>query len=210
MITKRKALALVRDRMGDCHRCILWKSRKNLVFGAGDPDAPLMFLGEAPGKEEDEQGVPFVGKAGQLLTEIIAAMGWSRDTVYIANVLKSRPPENRYPTPREVSACFPFALEQIRTIKPAVLVTLGNLATKTLLGIETGIMSIRGKWQMFEGIPVMPTFHPSFLLRQPSGKRYVWKDVQEIVTKLSSLGFPPPFSYASRRLARGRLMKEIS
>lgn len=194
MSTKVGKLRIIEQKnVGDCTRCGLHKHRKNIVFGRGDANAALMFVGEAPGEDEDEQGLPFVGKAGQLLDQMIVAMGWSPETVYIANILKCRPPENRYPTPREVSICAKFVRQQIGAIKPAVLVTLGNLATKTLLDETRGIMSIRGNWRRWEQIPVMPTYHPAFVLRQPSAKRPLWKDAQAVVARLKSLGHPPPF-----------------
>jgi len=192
-LTRRGALNLVQERLGDCKRCGLSKTRKNIVFGFGDPSTPLLFLGEGPGDDEDAQGEPFVGKAGQLLTKIIEAMGWTRETVYICNVTKCQTPGNAYPDKAHVEKCFPFAKDQIRVIRPAVIVTLGNLATKTLLGIEDGIMSVRGKWREWEEIPVMPTFHPSFCLRQPSAKGPVWKDMQEVIRKLYVMSIPPPF-----------------
>lgn len=155
-----------------------------------------MFIGEAPGEEEDKQGQPFVGKAGELLTRMIQAMGWSRETVYIANILKCRPPANRYPEKEEIATCKPFVMEQVKTISPLVVVTLGNLATKTLLGIEDGITSIRGIWKEWQGLPVMPTFHPSFLLRQPSGKFLSWRDLRAVMKKLSENGVSSPFPAA--------------
>lgn len=192
-ITRRAALNIVQERLGDCKRCRLHKTRTNIVFGSGDPAAPLMFMGEGPGDEEDKQGLPFVGKAGELLTKIIEAMGWTRETVYIMNVVKCQPPGNRNPEPDEVARCLPFGLDQIRTVRPVVLVTLGNVATKNLFGIEDGIMSIRGTWRSWEGVNVMPTFHPSFLLRQASAKRVLWKDMVEVLNKLKAHSILPPF-----------------
>lgn len=202
MLTRRAALNIVQDRLGDCRRCGLHKGRTKIVFGAGDPSAALMFVGEAPGEEEDARGEPFVGKAGQLLDKILVAMGWTRETVYITNVVKCQPPGNRNPEPGEVEKCLPFGLDQIRTVRPLVLVTLGNVATRNLLGIEDGIMSVRGKWRKWEGIDVMPTFHPSFLLRTPSAKRVVWRDMQEVLRKLRDASIVSPFPVRRTRGAR--------
>jgi uracil-DNA glycosylase family 4 len=196
-MTRRRKLEVVRDKLGDCKRCGLCKTRTNIAFGVGSPDAQIVFVGEAPGEDEDIQGEPFVGKAGQLLTQAITALGWSRETVYIMNVLKCRPPENRNPKPNEIEKCFPFALQQLKAINPAIIITLGNVATKTLFGIEDGIMSIRGKWREWEGIPVMPTYHPSFLLRMPTAKPYLWKDFKAVNAKLLTMGVRPPFHVAS-------------
>ena len=176
--------------MGDCRRCKLHTSRTNLVFGVGDPHARLMFVGEGPGQDEDEQGEPFVGKAGQLLTRIIEAIGLERSDVYIANVVKSRPPQNRNPEPDEIAACMPFLERQIASIAPAVIVTLGNVPTKALLGVETGIMRMRGNWREYRGIPVMPTFHPAYLLRTPGDKRLVWDDMRKVADRYNE-DLPP-------------------
>jgi DNA polymerase len=159
-------LTALRDEIGDCRRCKLCEKRTNIVFGVGDPHAKLMFVGEGPGADEDAQGEPFVGRAGQKLNEMIQAIGLTRKDVYIANVVKCRPPGNRDPEPDEVATCSPFLFRQIESIQPRVIVALGSPATKTLLGTKAGITALRGRWASFRGIPVMPTFHPAFLLRQ--------------------------------------------
>ncbi|HEY2797683.1 MAG TPA: uracil-DNA glycosylase [Thermoanaerobaculia bacterium] len=161
-----------------CPRCKLSKSRTNIVFGQGNPQAELMFVGEAPGRDEDEQGLPFVGRAGQLLTKIIEAMGYKREQVFIANVLKCRPPNNRNPEPDEVASCRPFLEEQIRLIAPRVIVTLGTFAAQALLQTDESIGRLRGRWRNASGVRVMPTFHPAFLLRSPDRKKDVWEDMK--------------------------------
>jgi DNA polymerase len=155
----------IRAEIGECTRCKLHEGRKNIVFGVGDPHARLLFVGEGPGAEEDARGEPFVGRAGQKLDAMIEAIGLRREQVYIANVVKCRPPGNREPQPDEVGCCAPFLVGQIRAIRPKVIVTLGSPATRTLLGTVVGITKLRGRWHEFEGIPVMPTFHPAYLLR---------------------------------------------
>jgi DNA polymerase len=159
------ALAAVRDDLGDCRRCKLCETRTHIVFGVGNPNAKLMFVGEGPGADEDAQGEPFVGRAGQKLNEMIRAIGLDRKDVYIANVVKCRPPQNRDPQPDEVATCSPFLFRQIEAIGPKAIVALGSPAAKTLLGTKAGITSLRGRWGSFRGIPVMPTFHPAYLLR---------------------------------------------
>ncbi len=186
----RETLSQIRDEMGDCSRCKLAAGRRNLVFGVGNPDAALMFVGEGPGEDEDRQGEPFVGKAGQLLTRIIEAIGLARDDVYIANVVKSRPPGNRNPEPDEIAACLPFLERQIQAVRPAVLVGLGNIAVKSLLRTTRGIMSLRGNWQEYRGIPFMPTFHPAYLLRTPGDKRLVWEDMLQVAERLNAAAKP--------------------
>jgi DNA polymerase len=190
---KLAAFADLRTRAMACVKCPnLASSRKNVVFGVGSIDATLMFVGEAPGADEDEQGEPFVGKAGQLLTKIIKTMDLSRDTVYIANILKCRPDTpgqsagNRKPTPVEMQTCIPYLHEQIDLIKPKVLVALGGTAVEGLLGKTVGIMKLRGTWQTYRGIPLMPTYHPAYLLRNqaPVEKRRVWEDVLAVMEKL--------------------------
>ena len=181
-------LRVVQDDLGDCHRCKLSAGRTKIVFGTGNPEASLVFVGEAPGSEEDRSGEPFVGAAGQLLTKMIAAMGLSREEVYIANIIKCRPPENRKPEPDELSACEPFLMRQLAAIKPRLLVALGGVATKALLGTERGIMSLRGEWKSFEGIPLMPTLHPAYVLREPSSKREVWNDLKLVMAEMDRLG----------------------
>jgi DNA polymerase len=179
------SLASIREEIGDCRRCKLNRGRKNIVFGEGDPKAKLVFVGEGPGFEEDQQGRPFVGAAGQLLTDIIVkGMKIQREDVYICNIVKCRPPENRNPEPDEVEACIGFVKKQIQSIKPKVIVTLGNVPTQNLLGTKQGITRMRGTWQEYNGIPVMPTFHPSYLLRSPGEKKKVWEDVQLVMAKL--------------------------
>jgi DNA polymerase len=163
--TPRPELSAIREELGDCRRCKLCEGRTHIVFGVGDPRAKLMFVGEGPGADEDAQGEPFVGRAGQKLNEMIRAIGLDRKDVYIANVVKCRPPNNRDPEPDEVATCSPFLFRQIEAIAPRVIVALGSPATKTLLKTKVGITALRGKWGDFRGIPVMPTFHPAFLLR---------------------------------------------
>ncbi len=158
--------------------------RQNVVFGVGNQQAELMFIGEAPGADEDEQGEPFVGRAGQLLTKIIEAMGLKREEVYIANVLKCRPPENRKPLPDEMTNCLPFLLRQIELIQPKIIVALGATAMQGLVNVDLGITKMRGTWYDYKGIPVMPTFHPAYLLRNPPAKRPVWDDMKAVVAKL--------------------------
>lgn len=181
----------VRAVLGDCTRCKLHRQgRKQIVYGVGSPNAEIMFVGEGPGAEEDRRGEPFVGAAGELLTSIIEnGMGIQRPEVYIANVVKCRPPQNRDPEPDEVAACEPFLAAQIRVIKPKVLVTLGKHAAHTLLGVQTPITRLRGKWGEYQGTPLMPTYHPAYLLRNPAEKRAVWEDVKEV---LRFLGRPVP------------------
>lgn len=185
-------LAAVRAELGDCTRCKLHAGRRTIVFGVGDPNAPLMFVGEGPGAEEDRRGEPFVGPAGQLLDKMIAAMGWTRSRVYIANVVKCRPPNNRDPEPDEVEACEPFLFGQIEAIDPKVIVTLGRPAAHLLLRTRAPISRLRGRWQSFRGRPVMPTFHPAFLLRSPDKKREAWQDLQQVIARLDELGIAPP------------------
>ena len=183
---KEKRLLQIKDELiADCKRCKLHQTRTNIVFGAGNANADLVFVGEAPGAEEDAKGVPFVGRAGQLLTKMIEAMGYKREDVYICNVIKSRPPENRNPEPEEVAACEPFLKAQLAVIKPKVIVALGRFACQCLLRTEEPMGKIRGKWGSYEGIAVMPTFHPAYLLRSPSKKKEVWEDLQEVMKRLS-------------------------
>jgi len=174
----------LRKDIGNCRRCKLYRDRNTLVFGEGSSKARLVFLGEGPGKEEDLQGRPFVGEAGRLLTKIIEAMGLSRESVYICNVVKCRPPNNRDPEADEIESCLPFLKRQISLIQPDVICALGRIAAQTLLGKEFRITQQRGKWHTFMDIPMMPTYHPAYLLRNPSAKREVWEDVQEIMRHL--------------------------
>ena len=178
-------LAAVRDELGDCTRCKLCKGRKTIVFGEGDPDAVLVFVGEGPGQEEDQQGRPFVGAAGQLLTDIIVkGMKLNREDVYICNIVKCRPPGNRNPEPDEIEACEPFLIKQLQAIRPGVIVALGNVAVKTLLKTKEGITKLRGTWKTYQGIPLMPTFHPAYLLRNPSDKKLVWEDIKKVLVEM--------------------------
>lgn len=176
-------LETIRNEMGDCRRCSLGDNRTNLVFGVGNPDARLVFVGEAPGREEDIQGEPFVGEAGRLLTKIIEAMGFSRKDVYICNVIKCRPPGNRNPSPEEVESCHPFMLRQIQAISPEVIVALGTFAAQTLLRTREPISRLRGRFHDYHGIQLMPTFHPAYLLRNPAMKREVWDDMKAVMRK---------------------------
>ncbi|MBW1999289.1 MAG: uracil-DNA glycosylase [Deltaproteobacteria bacterium] len=171
----------LRRFIGECRKCRLYQGRTNLVFGEGSPRADLVFVGEAPGKEEDLEGRPFVGEAGRLLTKIIKAMGLEREAVYICNVVKCRPPKNRDPERDEIEACLPFLKKQIALVRPKVICTLGRVAAQALLGRKFQITMERGKWYDFCGIPLMPTYHPAYLLRNPSAKRQVWEDVQKII-----------------------------
>jgi len=175
----------VRTVLGDCRRCKLCSGRTHIVFGVGAADADLMFIGEGPGYNEDQQGEPFVGAAGQLLTDIITkGMRLRREDVYIANVVKCRPPENRDPEADEVAACRPFLERQIALVQPRVLVALGRVALQALLGVKTPISRVRGQWHEFAGIKLMPTFHPAYLLHNPSDKRLVWSDIQKVMAEL--------------------------
>ncbi len=185
-----KALAAIREDIGDCRRCKLWRGRKTIVYGQGNPRAELMFVGEAPGAEEDEQGLAFVGRAGQLLTDIIEkGLRMRRSDVWIGNILKCRPPQNRNPEPDEVLACQPFLEAQIRAIRPRVLVGLGKFGAQWLLKTAMPITRLRGQVGEYEGIPVMPTYHPAYLLRNPAGKKDVWEDMKVV---LRLLGRPVP------------------
>jgi DNA polymerase len=174
----------LKEYINGCVRCKLYKNRKNIVFGEGNPKAELVFVGEAPGREEDIEGRPFVGEAGRLLTKIIKAMGLDRKDVYICNVVKCRPPRNRDPEADEIRACFPFLEAQLRIIAPKVICTLGRIAAQTLLGKDFKITKQRGDWHFYKNIPVMPTFHPAYLLRNPNEKRLVWQDMKKIMEKL--------------------------
>ena len=174
-------LKVIREELGDCTRCKLHAGRTNLVFGVGNPKADLMFVGEAPGRDEDLKGEPFVGRAGQLLTKIIEAIDLTRDDVYIANVIKCRPPLNRNPEPDEVETCEPFLFSQIDAIQPRVIVALGAFAVRTLLRDDkTPISKLRGQQYSYRGTTLIPTFHPAYLLRSPDKKRYVWEDMKQV------------------------------
>lgn len=176
----------IRAELGDCRRCPLCETRNNLVFGEGDPHADLVFVGEAPGQQEDIKGTPFVGRAGQLLTRIIEAMGLTRNDVYICNILKCRPPGNRNPRPDEIRLCEPFLIRQLRAIEPRVICALGTFAAHTLLDTKTPISLLRGKFHTYQGIKLMPTYHPAYLLRNPNEKKRVWSDVQMIMELLKT------------------------
>ena len=188
----RPSLAQIRAEVVGCTACKLHATRTNVVFGVGSETAPLMFVGEAPGEQEDLSGEPFVGRAGELLDKMIEAMGWSRSSVYIANVLKSRPPKNRDPEPDEVAACAPFLDAQIRAIAPRIIVALGKPAANHLLATTATIGSLRGRFRDRDGILVMPTFHPAYLLRDPEKKREAWADLKLVITQLAALGIAAP------------------
>lgn len=182
------ALRLIRDDLGDCTRCGLCRERTQIVFGVGSPNARLMFIGEGPGADEDRKGEPFVGRAGQLLTRIIESMGMKREEVYIANVVKCRPPENRTPLPDEIATCSPFLFQQVQAIRPRVIVCLGTPAAQTVLGTRDTITRLRGTFLDLDGIRVMPTFHPAYLLRNPAAKREVWDDMKKVIAELKAPG----------------------
>ena len=180
-----QALRLIREDLGDCTRCRLSKQgRKQIVFGVGNPKAELMFIGEAPGADEDQQGEPFVGRAGQLLNNMIKAMGLRREDVYIANIIKCRPPGNRTPERDECETCSPFLMRQIAAIKPKAIVALGAVAAKTLLAINAPMSEFRGRWFDFRGTKLAVTYHPAFLLRDPRQKKETWKDLQMVMKEL--------------------------
>jgi uracil-DNA glycosylase len=185
-----EGLNAVREELGDCQRCKLAGKRTNIVFGVGNPDAPLVFVGEAPGADEDRTGEPFVGAAGQLLTKMIEAMGLRRQDVYICNILKCRPPGNRNPDPDEIEQCEPFLKKQLAAIRPRMIVALGKFAAQCLLRSDAPISKLRGAWREYQGIPLMPTYHPAFLLRNPAAKREVWSDLQQVMAELDRLGIP--------------------
>ncbi len=181
-------LTAVREELGNCSRCKLHKGRKAIVFGEGDPGSLLVFVGEAPGYEEDQQGRPFVGPAGQLLTDIIVkGIKLRREDVYICNIVKCRPPDNRNPETDEINACEPFLIKQLEAIKPKIIIALGNIAAKTLLKTGEGITSLRGRWQTYHGIPLMPTFHPAYLLRNPKDKALVWEDIKKVIMAMEKI-----------------------
>lgn len=183
----REGMKAIRADLGDCKRCKLAPTRSNIVFGVGDPHAELMFVGEAPGADEDAQGLPFVGRAGQLLTKIIQAIDMRREDVYICNILKCRPPSNRNPESDEIAACEPFLFRQIASLQPRVICALGTFAAQTLLRTKEPIARLRGAFMDFHGAKLMATYHPAYLLRNPNEKRKVWEDVQKIRDYLLSL-----------------------
>jgi DNA polymerase len=188
----RVTLPQIRADLGECTRCNLHSTRRSIVFGVGDPDAPLMFVGEGPGEQEDKRGEPFVGPAGELLDRMIEAMGWSRQAVYIANTVKCRPPGNRNPQPDELEQCMPFLRAQIQSIGPRIIVALGRPAANNLLGTDAPISALRGKFHDRHGVKVMPTFHPAYLLREPDRKRDTWSDLKLVIGELARLGVRPP------------------
>lgn len=181
---KKAALKILCEEIGDCRRCKLSKGRTNIVIGEGSLDAEIMFIGEGPGKEEDLQARPFVGDAGQLLTRLIEKMGFKRENVYIGNIVKCRPPFNRDPEDDEINACIPFIKKQIEIISPKVIISLGRVSTQTLVASKIPISKLRGRFFSYEGIPLMPTFHPAYLLRNPKDKWLVWEDAQKVLEKL--------------------------
>ena len=187
--TEIHELVRIRHELGDCQRCKLHETRTNIVYGEGNPEARLMFIGEGPGRDEDAEGRPFVGRAGQLLTKMIAAMGLDRSEVYIANIVKCRPPKNRDPEEDEVRQCIGFLEAQISAIQPEAIVTLGRVALKSMFGLQGPMSAYRGKFIDKDGIPVMPTFHPSFLLRQgPNDRKYkglAWDDLKQVMSLLN-------------------------
>ena len=178
------SLLKIREHLGDCTRCRLHKTRKNIVFADGNPNADLVFVGEGPGADEDATGIPFVGRAGKLLTQMIEAMGLQRKDVYICNVVKCRPPENRQPEPDEVTTCSPYLVRQLEVVNPKVIVCLGATAAQTLLETTTGISKFRGQWLDFRGKKLLATYHPAYLLRNPAAKGEVWKDLQKVMGEL--------------------------
>jgi uracil-DNA glycosylase len=191
-VPSRETLPMIREEIGDCTRCKLHAlGRRQIVFGVGSPSADLMFIGEAPGADEDVQGIPFVGRAGQLLTKIIEAIGLTRDQVYIANIIKCRPPENRNPEPDEVATCEPFVFRQVQTIRPKVIVALGTFAAQALLRTKDPISRLRGNVFNYGDAKLIPTFHPAFLLRSPERKRDVWDDMKKVRSLLQADGPEP-------------------
>lgn len=184
-LDKASALKALRKKIGDCQRCKLSASRTNIVFGEGNPQAKLMFIGEGPGMAEDIQGRPFVGDAGKLLTRLIEKMGFKREDVYIANIVKCRPPMNREPEEDEINACKPFIEEQIKIINPGVIISLGKISAQNLINTKVPISKLRGRFYDYIDIPLMPTFHPAYLLRNPKDKQLTWEDAQKVLEKLN-------------------------
>jgi DNA polymerase len=189
-VAKQARLDAIRADIGDCRRCPLCEQRKNVVFGEGNPDARVVFVGEGPGEEEDKSGRPFVGRAGELLTKMIEAVGWRREDVYICNIVKCRPPGNRDPQPVEVATCEPFLVQQLHGILPTAIVTLGKPAISALLGRPVPITKLRGHWQQWQGIPVMPTYHPAYLLRNYTRetRQAVWDDLRAVRERVEGSG----------------------
>lgn len=190
--TRHETLEAIRKQLGDCQRCKLGKTRKQLVFGTGNPHSRILFVGEGPGADEDASGEPFVGEAGKILTRIITAMGLTREAVYICNVVKCRPPGNRNPEDDEIEACSPFLLRQVDSIKPEVIVALGKFASHTLLNSKEPISKLRGKFHDYHGVPLMPTFHPSYLLHNREDKGLFWDVWDDMTQVLRLLGLPVP------------------
>lgn len=180
-LSQHERMNKLRECLGDCRRCPLSGGRTNIVFGDGDPAADVVFVGEAPGFYEDKSGIPFVGKSGELLNRMIKAMGLDRRQVYILNVLKCRPPENRDPAPDEIRMCSPFLLKQLEILQPRVILTTGRFATQCLLDTQKPMRALRGTWQYWRDVPVLPTYHPAFLLRSPGHKREAWHDLQKVM-----------------------------
>jgi uracil-DNA glycosylase len=187
----KKSLAQIREELGECTRCKLHSTRNKIVFGVGAEDAPILFIGEAPGEQEDKRGEPFVGPAGELLDRMIEAMGWTRQSVAIVNVLKCRPPGNRNPQPDETAKCTPFLDAQIQAIAPRIIVTLGRPAANHVLGRDAPISALRGRFHDRQGVKVMPTFHPAYLLRDPDKKRETWSDLKQVMAELERIGVHP-------------------
>lgn len=183
-LCRQETLEEIRSELADCRRCPLCAGRNNIVFGVGNPHARLVFVGEAPGREEDEKGEPFVGEAGRLLDRILFAMGMQRSDVYICNVEKCRPPQNRDPLPEEIEACEPYLRRQLAAINPRIIVALGRFAVQTLLRDQSPLNRLRGRWHSYEGIALMPTYHPAYLLRNPAGKKDVWEDMKQVMRRL--------------------------
>lgn len=183
-LCRQETLEEIRSELTDCRRCPLCAGRKNIVFGVGNPYARLVFVGEAPGREEDEKGEPFVGEAGRLLDRILFAMGMQRSDVYICNVEKCRPPQNRDPLPEEIEACEPYLRRQLAAINPRIIVALGRFAVQTLLRDPSPLNRLRGRWHNYEGIALMPTYHPAYLLRNPAGKKDLWEDMKQVLRRL--------------------------
>jgi DNA polymerase len=201
----RRTLPRIRAELGECTRCKLHTTRRSIVFGVGSADTPLMFVGEAPGEQEDRRGEPFVGPAGQLLDKMIEAMGWTRQSVYIANTTKCRPPNNRNPQPDELAQCMPFLHQQIAAIAPRIIVALGRPAANQLLGTDAPISALRGRFHDYplgslerHNLKIMPTFHPAYLLRDPDKKRAAWSDLKLVMAELERLGIAPPAPKAPR------------
>jgi DNA polymerase len=188
LVKSGESLEEIRADLGDCQRCRLHQKRSKIVFGQGDAHAALVFVGEGPGQEEDLQGLAFVGKAGELLGKMIGAMGYTREQVYICNIVKCRPPQNRDPEVDEIAMCEPYLQRQLAALNPRVIVALGRISAQALLQVSTPISKLRGQWGTYQGVAVMPTFHPAYLLRNPQAKRSVWTDLQEVMQMLNKHG----------------------